>query len=53
MELMNKLLTNQSLEAGGVTLENIPYRIDTVMEEVIDMLSVKANPKGRTRRKRE
>lgn len=48
LSLINDLLDIARIEAHGVELEVIPFRLDQLMQEMISILSVRAQEKGLT-----
>ena len=44
--LINDLLDIAKIEASGIEIENISFQMDQLIEEVISMMSVKANEKN-------
>ncbi|MGD8326110.1 MAG: ATP-binding protein [Sphingomonadales bacterium] len=46
LTLINDILDLSKLEAGGVRLEDEPFSIDALLQEVMTLMSVNANKKG-------
>lgn len=44
--IINDILDLSKIEAGKMTVESVPTRIDTVVREVIELMQVKAKGKG-------
>jgi len=46
LDIINDILDFSKIEAGGVELERIPFDLRRAVEDVLEMLAVKANEKG-------
>ncbi len=46
LDVINDILDFSKIEAGKIELEDRPMRIDAVIEDIADLLGIKANEKG-------
>lgn len=46
LEILNDILDFSKIEAGKMNLERVPFNLDTVMENLVNMMNVRANEKG-------
>jgi PAS domain S-box-containing protein len=46
LDIINEILDFSRIEAGKISLENIPFRISEVVQRVLSMLTVKAHEKN-------
>ncbi|CAM2069609.1 Histidine kinase [Sulfidibacter corallicola] len=46
LEILNDILDFSKMEAGKLSLEKVPFNLDNVMENLVNMMNVKANEKG-------
>jgi signal transduction histidine kinase/CheY-like chemotaxis protein len=46
LQLVNDILDFSKMEAGHLSLENVPFKLDDMLDEVRELLEVKARQKG-------
>ncbi|CAM2010848.1 hybrid sensor histidine kinase/response regulator [Acanthopleuribacter pedis] len=46
LEILNDILDFSKIEAGKLMLETVSFNLDTVMENLVNMMNVRANEKG-------